>query len=102
MSARVYFMKRVKDFKDVSILSPQDEKCRLTSLLYNFLVLLSSTVYMQSKHKQNVYQTKLLQITAFSVGIITLNQRIVLKDYIEFITEFPRILEHPVPKMFIN
>ena len=26
MSARVYFMKRVKDSKDVSIMSPQDEQ----------------------------------------------------------------------------
>ena len=26
MSARVNFMKRVKDFKDVSIMSPQDEQ----------------------------------------------------------------------------
>ena len=26
MSARVYFMKRVKDYKDVSIMSPQDEQ----------------------------------------------------------------------------
>ena len=33
MSARVYFMKRVKDCKDVFIMSPQDEQCRRTSLL---------------------------------------------------------------------
>ena len=33
MSARVYFMKRVKDCKNVSIMAPQDEKLRLTSLL---------------------------------------------------------------------
>ena len=33
MSARLYFMKRVKDCKDVSIMSPQDEQWRLTSLL---------------------------------------------------------------------
>ena len=26
MSARVYFMKRLKDCKDVSIMSPQDEQ----------------------------------------------------------------------------
>jgi len=26
MSARVYFKKRVKDFKDVSIMSPRDEQ----------------------------------------------------------------------------
>ena len=33
MSARVYFIKRVKDCKDVSIMSPQDELWRRTSLL---------------------------------------------------------------------
>jgi len=35
MSARVYFIKKVKVCKDVSIniMSPQDEHCRLTSLL---------------------------------------------------------------------
>ena len=37
-------------------------------------------------------QTKLLQITAFSV----LNRRIIWKDDIEFVTEFPCFLGHPV------
>ena len=32
MSARVYFMKRVKDYKDVSVMSPQEQWIR-TSLL---------------------------------------------------------------------
>jgi len=41
-------------------------------------------------------QTKLLQITAFSLGITKLNQRIILKDDIEFVTEFPCLLGHPV------
>jgi len=41
-------------------------------------------------------QTKLLQITAFSVGITILNQRIIYKDNIEFVTEFPCFLGHPV------
>ena len=41
-------------------------------------------------------QTKLLQITAFSVGITLLNQRIIWKDDIEFVTEFPCFLGHPV------
>ena len=40
--------------------------------------------------------TELLQITAFSVGINILNQRIIYKDDIEFVTEFPCFLEHPV------
>ena len=41
MSARVYFMKRVNDCKDVSIMSPQDEKWRRTSLfcLYTAIFL---------------------------------------------------------------
>ena len=34
MSARVYFLKRVKDCKDWSIISPQDEQWRRTSLLW--------------------------------------------------------------------
>ena len=33
-----------------------------------------------------------LQITAFSVGITLLNQRIIWKDDIEFFTEFPCFL----------
>jgi len=41
-------------------------------------------------------QTKLLQITAFSVDITLLNQRIILKEDIEFFTEFPCLLGHPV------
>ena len=54
MSARVYFMKRVKDCKDVSIMSPQD---------YNSL---------QSKHKhtkceqsrRNSYRLQLSQLVS--------------------------------------
>ena len=53
MSARIYFMIRVKDCKDVSIMSPQDEQWRLTSLLC-ILQFSCFTKYnrMQSKHKQ--------------------------------------------------
>ena len=50
MSARVSFMKRVKDCKDVSIVSPQDER----SVYGNFLVLLSTTICSQNINKQNV------------------------------------------------
>ena len=35
---------------------------------------------------------------AFSVGIIILNQRIIWKDDIEFVTEVPCLLGHPVVK----
>ena len=41
-------------------------------------------------------QTKLLQITALSEGITILNKRIILKDDIEFVAEFPCLLGHPV------
>ena len=54
MSARVYFMKRVKDCKDVSIMSPQDEQ--EDGQVYSVCILQFScfTKYncMQSKHKQ--------------------------------------------------
>ena len=33
---------------------------------------------------------------AFSVGITILSQRIIYKDDIEFVTEFPCLLGHPV------
>ena len=49
---------------------------------------------MRSKHKQT--KCELLQITVFSVGIMILNQRIIYKDDIEFVTEFPSLLGHPV------
>ena len=58
MSARVYFMKTVNGCKDVSIMSPQDEQWRRTSLLFLytaiFLFYLSKTVCSQNINKQNV------------------------------------------------
>ena len=65
MASRVYFLKTVNEFKDVSIMSLQDEKGSR-------------------------------RITAFSVGITILNQRIIWKDDIEFVTVFTCILGHPV------
>ena len=48
-------------------------------------------------NKQNVnIAEETLQITTFSVGITELNQRIVYRDDIEFVTEFPCLLGHPV------
>ena len=35
---------------------------------------------------------------SFPVGITILNQRIIWKDDIEFVTEFPCLLGHPVVK----
>ena len=54
MSARVYFMKSVKDCKDVSIMSMQDKQRRRTSshCLYTAIFLFYEVQRMQSKHKQ--------------------------------------------------
>ena len=56
MSARVYFLKRVKDCKDVSITCPQDEQNSEDGQVYSVCILQFScfTKYnrMQSKHKQ--------------------------------------------------
>ena len=56
--------------------------------------------HMQSKHKQTKceHSRRNFQITAFSLGITILNQRIFWKDDIEFVTEFPCLLGHPVVK----
>ena len=53
---------------------------------------------MQSKHKQTKCERsrRNSQITAFSVDFTILNQRIIWKDYFEFVTEFPCLLGHPV------
>ena len=52
---------------------------------------------MQSKHKQTKceHSRRNSHRTAFSVGITILNQRIIWKDDIEFVTEFPCLLEQP-------
>ena len=100
MSARVYFMRSVKDCKAVSIMSPQDEQWRRTSLLLYTAIFLFYWVHnrMQSKHKQTKCERsrRNSQITAFSVDFTILNQRIIWKDYFEFVTEFPCLLGHPV------
>ena len=70
-------MKRVKDCKDVSIMSPQDEQLE-DGQVYSVCMLQISCTTVLSKHKQTKSeQTKLLQITAFSVRITILNQRII-------------------------
>ena len=51
MSARVYFMKRVKDCKDVSIMSPQDEQWRRTSLLYSRYHYTKSKNYLKRRYR---------------------------------------------------
>ena len=57
MSARVYFMKRVKDFKDVSNVSARwtVKTDKFTLFVYcKFLVLLSTPLSSQNINKQNV------------------------------------------------
>ena len=69
------------------------------SVLYTviFLFYLSTTVCSQNINKQIVnIADESLRTTAFSVGITKLNQRIIWKDDIEYVTEFPCLL-HPVP-----
>ena len=106
MSARVYLMKTVKGCKDVAQMSPQStrwtektDKCTLF-VYCNFLVLRSTNYNrMQSKHKQTKCEhsrRNLYRFSLISVGITILNQRIILKDDIEFVTEFPCLLGHPV------
>ena len=68
-------MKTAKGCKDVSSMSPQDEQ-------YN---------RMQSNHKQKNSRRKFLRITAFSAESNNYS-----KGDIEFVTEFPCLLGHPV------
>ena len=44
----------------------------------------------------NIADETLTDNTAFSVGITILNQRTILKEDIEFVTEFPCLLGHSV------
>ena len=66
MSDRVYLMKRVKDCKDVSIMSPQDVQWR-QGQVYSVCILQFScfTKYnrMQSKHKQTKCKHYRLQLS---------------------------------------
>ena len=50
----------------------------------------------QNINKQNVNIADETQITTFSVGITILNQRIILKDDIEFVSKFQCLLGHHV------
>ena len=66
-------MKRVKDCKDVSIMSPQDEQLE-DGQVYSVCMLQISCTTVLSKHKQTKSEQT---ITAFSVRITILNQRII-------------------------
>ena len=52
---------------------------------------------MWTYSRQNSYR-----LQAFSVGITILNQRIIWKDDIEFVTEFPCLLWHPVYRYILT
>ena len=81
MSARVYFMKRVKEY--VSIMSPKKKTDKFTLFIYcNFLLLLSTTVCSQNINKQNV-----------NIADETLTDYSFLS---QFVNEFPCLLGHPV------
>ena len=105
MSARVYFMKRVRDCKDVSIMSPQEDGqvysvCRLQFSCF--------TKYnrMQSKHKQivNIADENLMDYSFLRIlsRYHSTKSKNYLKDDIEFVTEFPCLLEHPVFKIIFD
>jgi len=66
--------------------------------VYSVCILEFSTVCSQNINKLNVNisDETFIKITAFSVGITILNQIIFWKDDIEFVTEFPCLLGHPV------
>ena len=64
------------------------------SVYSNFLVLLSTTVFSQNINKQivNIADENLPGYSLLTI----LNERIIYKDDIEFVTEFPCLLGHPV------
>ena len=98
MSARVYFKKRVKDCKDVFIMSPQDEQWWRTSLLsvciLHFSCFISTTVCSQNINKQNVnIADETLSDYSF-LSITILNQRIIYKDDIRH--WIPRFIGTPM------
>ena len=72
---------------------------KFTLFVYcNFLDLLSTTVCNQNINKQivNIADENLMDYSLLSRY---LNQKIILKDDIEFVTEFPCLLGHPVSKI---
>ena len=54
MSARVYFMKRVTDFKDVSIMSPEENSEVYSVCILQFSRFTKDNVCSQNINKQNV------------------------------------------------
>ena len=78
---------------------------KLTLFVYcNFFVLLSKTVCSPNINKQivNIADENPTDYSFLSLGSTILNKRIFLKDDIEFVTEFPCLLGHPVYTNNIN
>ena len=80
-------MKTVNGCKDVSIMFLQDKQWWRTS----------NSVCISCFTKNNRMQSKHSRRKSYG-----LNQRIVYKDEIEFVTEFPCLLGHPVKYKFRN
>ena len=102
MSARVYFMKTVNGFKDVSLMSPQDKQWK-DGQVYSVCILQFSwfTQYTlkcsQNINKQNVnIADENLTDYSFLSRYHYTKSKNYLKDDIEFVTEFPCLSGHPV------
>ena len=74
-----------------------NEDGQVYSVYCNFLVLLSTTVCSQSINKQiiNIADENLMDYSFLCRYHYTKSKNY-LKDDIEFVTEFPCLLEHPV------
>ena len=72
-----------------------DKITLLLFLYFNFLVLLSTTVYSQNINKQNLNIAD-ENLTDYRFLSTLLNQRMILNDDIRFVTEFPCLLGYPV------
>jgi len=103
MSARVYFMLRVNDCKDMAIMSPKDEQWSRTSLLCLYTVIFlfyyvhCTSVCSQNRNKQLV---NIAGETLTDYGFLSRYHYTKSKNYLKrrFVTEFPCLLGYPVHK----
>ena len=80
-------------------MNSKDGQVYSVRILYFCFILLSTTVCSQNINKHIVNKSDVIKyygLHAFSVGITILNQRIIQKDDIEFVIEFPCLLGHLV------
>ena len=102
ISAGVYFIKRVNDCKDVSIMLPQDEQWRLTSSLCLYTVifcLLHTHICSQNINKQTVSiaHKKLMDYSFLSRCYYTKSKNYLKRRY-QICYWIPMFLGHPVRK----